>query len=146
MKPTRAIIVGAISGLASSAAFAASGASLPAEQQQGGIAYLTGGVGADQAKAFEQAAPRFPLALEFVEHAPRRDEFVANVDVKIIDRHGQTVLATRADGPFLLARIPTGHYHVIATYEGKTLKRAVEVGGKAARPTVMEWKGTAKQG
>ena len=141
MKLSQLAIVLALAPAASGAAFAAGGASLPAEQHQGGIAFLTGGVGEDQAKAFEKAAPRFPLALEFVDRAGKRDEFVANVDVKLTDRHGKTVLATKADGPFLLARVPSGRYTVAATYEGKTLKRAVQVHDNSTHPLLMEWKG-----
>ncbi len=127
--------------LAPAAAFAATNQSLPAEQHQGGIAYITGGVGEDQAKAFEQAAPRFPLALEFAERAGTRNEFIANVDVKLTDQHGKTVLSTKVDGPFLLARVPAGRYTVAATYEGKTLTRTVQVHDNRTHPLLMEWKG-----
>ena len=141
MKMSHVAIVLALAPAASGAALAASNAGLPAEQNQDGIAYLTGGVGEDQAKAFERAAPRFPLALEFVERAGKRDEFIANVDVKLTDRHGKTVLATKADGPFLLARVPSGRYTVAATYEGKTLRRPLQVHDNSTHPLLMEWKG-----
>jgi hypothetical protein len=134
-------IVLALAPAASGAAFAASNAGLPAEQHQNGVAYLTGGVGEDEAKAFEQAAPRFPLALEFADRAGKRNEFIADVDVKVIDGHGKTVLSTKTDGPFLLARVPSGRYSVAATYEGKTLKRTVRVHDNSTHPLLMEWKG-----
>ena len=116
---------------------------LPAERHQGGVAYVSGGVGKKEAEAFKHAAGRFPLALEFVKRAGMHDEFVAGIDVKLIDRHGKTVLSTKSDGPFLLARVPTGRYTVAASYDGKPLKRQVVVQSKAKQPVVFEWKQSA---
>jgi len=118
---------------------------LPAEQHQGSVAYLTGGVGKREAQAFKQAAGRFPLALEFVERPGKgkHDEFVAGVDVKLIDPHGKTVLSTKSDGPYLLARVPSGRYTVAASYDGKSLKRPVDVKPNATHPVVLEWKHSA---
>lgn len=124
-------------------ALAAGTAGLPAEHHQGGIAYVTGGVGKQEAKTFEHAAGRFPLALEFVQRAGKRDEFIAGINVRLTDRHGKIVLSTKANGPFLLARIPSGHYTVAATYDGKPLKRQVVVQSKAKQPVVFEWKQSA---
>lgn len=41
-------------------------ATLPAEQHQGNVAYVSSGVGKDEAIAFEKAAANYPLTLEFV--------------------------------------------------------------------------------
>src|SRR5437660_1233038 len=102
---------------AAGAANEANRAALPPEQHQAGIAFLTGGVGKDEAKAFERAAPRFPLALEFIDRVGKREEFLAGIAVKVIDRDGKTLLSTTSDGPFLLAKIPSGRYTVSATYD-----------------------------
>src|SRR5579859_3778114 len=89
--------------LSAGGALAATMEPLPAEHHQGGVAFVTGGIGKDEAKAFERAEKRFPLALEFVDHVGKRNEFVAGTDVKVTGQHGKTVLSTIADGPFLLA-------------------------------------------
>jgi hypothetical protein len=133
-------VVGAI---AAGGAFAAGTAGLPAEQHQGNIAYVTGGVGKEQARAFRQAVGRYPLALEFVKRAGKIDEFLAGIKVEVTDHGGKTVLATETEGPFLLARMPSGRYTVAATYDGKTLKHPVVVKRSAARPIVFEWKQNA---
>jgi len=125
------------------AALAATQAPLPAERHEGPVAFITGGIGQDEAKAFERAEKRFPLALEFVNRAGKRDEFLAGTNVKVTDAHGKAVLSTAADGPFLLARMPKGRYTVAATHDGKTLTRHVTVGGKTSRPVVFEWKAKA---
>jgi opacity protein-like surface antigen len=124
-------------------AFAAAQTQLPPEKHQGGIAFLTGGIGKNEAQAFKRAEKRFPLALEFVDRVGKRDEYVAGTNVQLTDQHGKKVLSTIADGPYLLARVPNGRYTVSATYEDKTLKRQVVVDGKSAKPVVLEWKAKA---
>lgn len=131
------------SAITASTALAASMAGLPAEQHQGDIAYITGGVGKNEAKVFKRAASTYPLALEFVKQAGKRDEFLAGVKVEVIDHQGKTVLSTKTEGPFLLAKMPTGRYTVAATYDGKTLKRTIMVKDKVQRPVVFEWKRNA---
>ena len=42
-------------------------AALPAEQVQGNISFVTGGVGEDEAAALKRAAARYPLQLQFVQ-------------------------------------------------------------------------------
>src|SRR3989442_605745 len=91
-------------------AFAAVPGTLPSEQTQGTETYVSGGIGQDEAQAFEAAAAQYPLALEFaIKHAPRA-EYTADVHVIVTDVKGQHVLDTRSDGPFLLAKLPAGRY------------------------------------
>jgi len=133
-------LVGAV---AAGGALAARPANLPAEQHQGDIAYVTGGIGKQEARAFKHAVRAYPFALEFVKQAGKHDEFLAGIKVEVTDHLGKTVLSTLTEGPYLLARMPKGSYMVAATYDGRTLKRPVVVRGKAARPVVFEWKRNA---
>jgi hypothetical protein len=114
-------------------------AALPPLKHQGEVQYLTGGVGKDESDAIEQAQSKFPLALEFVQKATPHDEFVANVDVRVLDPHGRNVLDARADGPFLLAKVPSGEYTVKATYEGQTLEKKVRVSNHGSERAVFVW-------
>jgi len=114
-------------------------ATLPPLKNQDGVAYLTGGVGRNEARSFEEAQSKFPLALEFVEKAAPRDQFIADVDVKVTTSAGKSVLATRADGPFLLADLPAGEYTVKATYGGRTLERKVQVPEHGSTRAVFVW-------
>jgi hypothetical protein len=117
-------------------AFAAA-AKLPSEQHQGEVGFVTGGIGEAEARAFEQGMHDYPLAVELLEHAGRKDAFTADTMVQIADRHGHTVLATQAQGPFLLVDLPPGRYSVEATLNHHTLtKSAVMVErGTLARAT-----------
>ena len=71
--------------LTSLPAFAAVPSTLPPEQTQGAVAYVSGGIGQDEAQAFEAAAAQYPLALEFaIKHTPRA-EYTAYVHVVVTD-------------------------------------------------------------
>lgn len=130
-----AVAVGATLALGTGAALAA----LPPLKTQGEVQYVTGGVGKIEAQSFQEAQSKFPVALEFVRKASPRDEFVANVEVRMLDAAGKNVLATRTDGPFLLARLPAGEYTVKATYDGRTLEKTLQVTDHASARAVFVW-------
>lgn len=121
-------------------------ATMPAEQHSMGIAYATGGVGAAEAKAFEQNLHKYPLAIELLEKAPatKRDEFTANAQVSITDRTGKEVFKATAGGPFMLVQLQPGKYSLAATLGKQTIHRAniVVEKGKTARETVVFPAGT----
>lgn len=124
------------------AAAAAMAADLPPERQQGSVVYRTGGIGEDEAKAMQEAARRYPLVLEFVAASGDRDSrggWLADVDVSIKDSRGNAVLQTKADGPFLLARLPAGRYVVTARYEDAQRSRRVDVSGSKPQRVVFGW-------
>jgi hypothetical protein len=125
---------------ASAAAYALTAPDLPPEHQQGNIAFRTGGIGEDEAKAMQDAAHQYPLALEFVARTgEEKGGWLAGVDVSIKDGGGNVVLRTTADGPFLLARLPAGHYVVTARYQDAQRSQPVEVSGRKSKRVVFGW-------
>jgi hypothetical protein len=140
LRTRHSLLAAAIAAALAGPAFAAAPmSSLPPEQHHGGVTFVTGGVGEDQWKAFEQAESRYPLALEFVRQTKPREEFVADVAVTIRDAKGAEILNTTADGPFLLARLPAGEYKVSATHDAKTYERTVRVGETGHGMVVFRW-------
>ena len=120
-------------------AFAALPRALPPEHTQGGVTYVSGGVGEEQTQAFESAASRYPLALEFaIKHAPRA-EYTANVHVVVTDTQGTRLLDTHSDGPFLLAKLPAGRYTVTAERHQQTLSRTVHVATHKPTHVMFLW-------
>jgi hypothetical protein len=119
----------AVAGLATltGPASAAVNPRMPAEQNQGPVAYVTGGIGKSEARLFERQMDRHRLAIELLEHAGRAEEFTADAKVRITDAHGRTVLDTKAAGPFLLVDLPQGRYSIVATLNKKTLRKAAVV-------------------
>ena len=116
-------------------------AALPPIRHQGDVQYLSGGVGRDESESIRQAESTFPLALEFVRKATPRDEYLADVEVAISDHGGRSVLEVTSDGPFLLARLPTGEYTVRAIYGGRSLEQQVHVADRTPARAVFVWPG-----
>lgn len=135
----RTILVATIAATSGSAFAAASMSSLPPVQHQGSVTFVTGGIGEDQWKAFEQEQGRYPLALEFVRKATPHDEFIADIAVTIRDAKGAKVLTTTVDGPFLLAKLPAGEYKISVTHDAQTYERTVRIGGTGEHRVVFTW-------
>jgi len=113
---------------------------LPPAQHAGSISYLSGGIGSDQSAAFKAAMTRYPLSLEFARHSSAGgNEYLSNVPVKIADAHGQALLSTRTDGPFMLVTLPNGHYIVTASHGGKTVHRTVDIGKTSHAHEAFVW-------
>jgi hypothetical protein len=120
-------------------AFAALPGPLPPEQTQGAISYVSGGFGKEEVQAFEAASKPYPLSLEFaIKHAPHA-EFTADVHVMVKDAQGKSLLDTRSAGPFLLAKLPTGHYTVTAEQHGQTLTRTADVAMHKSAHLLFLW-------
>ena len=143
MKSKTSVIAAAIaaSGLAFAAnGFAATPNHLPPMHMKGDISYLTGGIGKSEASAMKHVARRYPLELEFVAKAKPRDEYLANIKVKIKNAHDKLVLDTTAEGPFMLAKMPAGKYTVSAEHNGKMEHRTIEIAPKMHKRVVFVWK------
>ena len=120
-------------------AFAALPGTLPPEQTQGSVTYVSGGIGQEESQAFEVAAAQYPLALEFaIKNAPRA-KYTANVHVVVTDTQGTRVLDTHSDGPFLLAKLPAGRYTVTAERQQQTLTRTVHVANHTPTHVMFLW-------
>jgi hypothetical protein len=133
--PKTLLALAAVGGLC--AAAAAATPVLPPEQHEGAVGYITGGIGAHEARAFERALPRHALAIELLEHAGKAEAYTADAQVRIADQSGRTVLAAQAQGPFLLVDLPPGRYRIDATLHDRTLRKPVTyvTGRDAARAT-----------
>ena len=112
---------------------------LPPTHTSGGVGYLSGGIGRDESTAIEKASPQWPLTLEFAVRDRQRAEFVANVDVTVRDAKGHQALRAKAAEPFVLAKLPPGHYAVGATIGGRVLHEHVVVGNGKPAKLVFVW-------
>lgn len=121
-------------------AYADTAGKLPSEHVSGSVTYLSGGVGEGEADAIKQSSSRYLLELVFVAKGDDgHDLYLAGNQVTIRDNGGRTVLATVAQGPFLLANLRPGRYTVTASYRGESRERqAVIVADKHVR-LVFEW-------
>jgi hypothetical protein len=105
-------------------------------QKSGNVSYVSGGVGAESIVPRKSKIGDFNLKLVF---ALNNGEYLSGVRVVIADVKGKTVLDTTSDGPWLLARLPTGTYQIVATLAGKAVKRQVAVGSSKIRTIDFRW-------
>ena len=107
-------------------------------QDQNGVAYLSGGIGEDEAKAIQQATG-YNLHMTF--SIGVENKYVPDVDVVIHNAQGQTVLTLTQAGPLVYVQLPPGKYTVAATRNGEERRDTTDVGSGAARNPVFHWNG-----
>jgi len=128
-----------LAALLAGSAFAQASAPLPPVRSSGPVEYLSGGIGADESAAIQNASRQWPLALEFAIKDRQRADFAADVKVRIRDARGNEVLQATSEGPFLLARLAPGNYAVEATLAGQTLHKKVDVKAGQSSRQVFLW-------
>lgn len=101
-------------------------------QTEGGIVYLSGGIGLEEREALRAAARAYTLLLSF---ADRTGHYLSDVQVVIADAAGNTILEAVSQGPWFLVQLPPGTYTVVATTSGITQRQAARV--RTARQTQL---------
>jgi hypothetical protein len=112
------------------------GGGLPQIQQQGDVSFVSGGVGLDESKALQQAQSQWPLSLRFTGPG---SEFLADVNVRIVDAHNSEVLNTSSSGPYMLVKLRPGRYTVHARYKDQEQTKAVTVAAKGSAKSAFYW-------
>lgn len=100
---------------------------LPHIQQQGDISYVTGGITDAEAKAIHADAKNWPLFIEFSQYLVDHSLWISQVDLSIRDAKGKSIFEASLDGPMFLAKLPSGNYEIVATYEGVTKAQKVQI-------------------
>ena len=115
-------------------------AGMPPVQHQGAIEYVSGGIGIDESEAMKAASGNYPLALTFAAQRGGKADYVADVAVAIRDAQGGNVLQVTAEGPYMLVKLPAGHYRISATFDGQAQEREVTVQSSGTARAMFEWK------
>ena len=102
---------------AASSAFAVA---LPPVQQSGDVRYVSGGVGLDESQAFLSHRSAYPLSIEIYANRNGHEVYTSDAAVTVRDGRGDTVMQTRAQGPFVLVDAPPGRYSIDVTRAGRT--------------------------
>lgn len=108
---------------------------LPEASYQG-VPYLSGGIGQDEVAQLEARAKDFDLKLVFAE---KSGAYLADVDVVVLAGKDKTVLAIKAAGPIVLAKLPPGRYRLEATAGGKMQRRAFTISPKHGTRLALHW-------
>jgi hypothetical protein len=104
---------------------------------EGGITFISGGVGADEREALKKVEGDYNLRLMF---AAQGGEFVADVKVTILDAKGKTVLEAVSGGPRFFAKLAPGAYRITAVNNGTPMTRTVTISSKRPVSQAFFWK------
>ena len=142
MKPTTLSMAAMAAALYFTLFVQAAGPAAAAQETAGNVSFISGGVGEDEAAAMKSAAAGYPLELQFVQKATPRDEFLADVKVRITDRARNVLLDAVASGPFLLAKLPAGTYQIEADHVGVVKRQTVDIRPGKHQRSVFVWSAT----
>lgn len=102
---------------------------------QNDVSFVSGGIGLDSQERLKAREKEFNLKLVFT---LTEGNYLSDVEVKLADAKGRTLVEHVADGPFFMAKAPAGSYEVRATYAGKTQTRKVKL-GTGLRTEYFRW-------
>jgi hypothetical protein len=109
----------------------------------GGIRYISGGVGESDRSELKALSNEFNLHLMFATQAS--GEYLSAVRVIILDAHKSPVLTAESKGPWFYAQLPPGNYSVEVTPtgrrgEGQTQRKVVHLDGSSRSKMDFYWK------
>lgn len=104
---------------------------------QGGVTYISGGIGLDDMEMLRELRPNYNLHLLFASQGS--GQYLAEVNVKLLDAKGQTLLDAMADGPYFYAKVSPGKYKIVAQSQGIALSKMIEVSGKGPVSESFYW-------
>ena len=107
-------------------------------EQNGPVAFVSGGVGEEERQEIGKLAPAYSLELLFATKGSP-NEYLADIKVEIKDKNGNVMLDTVAQGPFLLAKMPPGRYSVNADNDGAVKQQTIQVAGNKPHRVVFIW-------
>lgn len=84
-------------------------------ESQGGIAFLSGGVGQHEREVLKEMGRDYSLKLIF---SNRKGEYLSNVMVTVFNQKDEKILSTVSFGPWLFIDLPAGVFHLEASFQG----------------------------
>lgn len=115
-------------------------AQIPETQYSQGIAYITGGVGEDEAVAVLAEAKQWPLLLELSQIENGRGVWIFGATIKILNLSKQVIFNAQSNGPFMLVNLAPGDYAIEASYEGVTQRRSLSIRADSLQKISLFWK------
>jgi hypothetical protein len=107
--------------------------------QQGGVTWVSGGVGEQELQQIRQMQGLYNLHLLFALQGS--GEYLAGIPVTIADGRGTTLVSMTAEGPYLFAKLRPGRYKITAEHDGQVQTRTVSVPASGAASQPFYWRG-----
>lgn len=130
------LMVGAILLVLASAVPAAE--ALPQPVTNGGITFITGGIGSDERQALMRVESHYNLNIT---NSGTYRESVADTRIRIRNYKGEEIINTQA-GPLFFVNVPAGEYTVEAASENQTKSRKVRVPDYGSARVDFSWNAT----
>ena len=101
----------------------------PLPQAQAPMA-ISGGVTEEERERLSAMVQEYNLKVVL---ATRSGAYLADVAIVVRDGSGQPVVDAKADGPWVLARLPAGRYSIEGSANGTTVRKSVTLGAAQTR-------------
>lgn len=105
-------------------------------KEQNGISYLEGGIGIDESRALQQTRG---YNLQITLSSGPDNKYQSGAELRIESANGQPVLTLQDVGPMLYAKVPAGHYQVVASLNGQQMRQQVLIDGTAPVKVNLHW-------
>lgn len=113
-----------------------------ASPAQASVAAVSGGVSLNSRDELRTRTPEHNVKMVF---ALNTGNYVSDVQVKVANRSGGTVIDQVSTGPWLFAKLPPGSYTATATYNGKAVTQRFSVGKSGIRTAQFRWPTSVEQ-
>ncbi|RWU17058.1 hypothetical protein DM813_27225 [Pseudomonas alkylphenolica] len=105
--------------------------------EQNGISYLQGGIGIDESRAMQQTRG---YNLHITLSSGTDNKYQSGAEVRVESATGQPVLTLQDVGPMLYAKLPNGHYQVLANLNGEQQRQKVVIDGTQPVEVNLHWR------
>src|SRR5262249_23305882 len=113
-------------------------AQMPQPQTQGGVTFITGGVGVGPQQFMDSVQKDYNLHVLFVQMGT--GAFFADLVVQIVDNaSAKTIVNTSSAGPMFFAKLKPGSYSVTSSHAGKPVTKNVVVPAEGAAELFFYW-------
>lgn len=103
-----------------------------------GLAYMTGGIGEEDAGTMRAQAKNFTLNLLFSEGTSGR--WVTDVNVNIYNVQSQSIFRIVGSKPMLYVNLPAGTYTILANNAGQKLRHKITIEDNVNQRIILNWK------
>ena len=116
-------------------------AELPEIESRSNLSCMMGGVGLEESQSMREEAKKWPLAVEFSEHMDKTDAWISGARLTIINKSGKIIFDEPCNGPMFLAKLAPGKYQLIASYQGVSKKKAIDIQEGKSLKESFNWQG-----
>jgi hypothetical protein len=110
--------------------------------QRSSAATASGGVGSPARDNLRTQAPPHNVKMVF---SLNTGNYLSDVEVKVTDGSGKTIVNEVSNGPWFFAQLPAGNYTATATYGGKSMTQRFSVGASGVRTAHFRWPASVEQ-